>query len=365
MLYTTSDNSVLDGKGRIIFFSLPRFISDISQGSDCFICGAKPNTVPFNDEHILPDWILRRYKLHNRTITLPNGTQFRYGEFKIPCCVECNSTMGEKFEVPIRGIFSKGHEALSKELKENGPYRLFCWMSLIFLKTHLKDKYLKFDRDLRKGEMRIGELHSWEDLHHVHCIARAFYTGCELTPEVIGSVLVLPAKVMPHFESFDYGDLSFAQTMLLRIDETAIIAVLNDSQAAMTFFYEHLGKIGGPLSPLQLREIAVELASINIQLAERPSFSSDLNYLSEEYRMLAHRPNEWYVDNWQLEIRGKILHHVCQDMVKNMMPSTPERELILENLKTGRYTFLVDNDGKFIQNHMELVPPSSGTAQGN
>ena len=135
VLYTTTDNSVLDGKGRIIFFSLRRFISDVSEGNCCFVCGAPAGTVPFNDEHILPDWILRRFNLHNRTIKLPNGTQFRYGEFKIPCCAECNNTMGRKFETPLSEIFASGPKALSQHLKNEGPYRLFCSVALIFMKA--------------------------------------------------------------------------------------------------------------------------------------------------------------------------------------------------------------------------------------
>jgi hypothetical protein len=46
-----------------------RFIEDICLGDCCFICGAKPDEKPFNNEHILPDWVLRRYDLFARTIT--------------------------------------------------------------------------------------------------------------------------------------------------------------------------------------------------------------------------------------------------------------------------------------------------------
>jgi len=53
---------------RFLYFSLPRFISDICQGTDCFICGAKSTSAQFNDEHILPDWILRRYDLRDRAL---------------------------------------------------------------------------------------------------------------------------------------------------------------------------------------------------------------------------------------------------------------------------------------------------------
>jgi len=84
MLYNASDKSVPDSNGRVIFFSLTRFNSDISRGDDCFVCGAKPNAVPFNNEHVLPDWILRRFRLQGRSVTLPNGTHFQYGHFEIP-----------------------------------------------------------------------------------------------------------------------------------------------------------------------------------------------------------------------------------------------------------------------------------------
>jgi hypothetical protein len=78
---------------------------------------------------------------------------------------------------------------------------------------------------------------------------------------------VLPAKVRPHFEGFDFIDLTAAQTMLLCIGDVAIIAVFNDSQAALSVANEDLdSKIGGPLSPVQLRELTARLASINLQV---------------------------------------------------------------------------------------------------
>jgi hypothetical protein len=78
MFRKTEDGSVLTKDDRVVFFSCSRFITDVVQGNCCFICGARPGTVPFNDEHILPDWILRKFGLHDKTINLPNGGKFRY-----------------------------------------------------------------------------------------------------------------------------------------------------------------------------------------------------------------------------------------------------------------------------------------------
>lgn len=49
----TSDGSIVDQDSKVIFFSTRRFIDDICIGNCCFICGAKPENKPFNDEHVL------------------------------------------------------------------------------------------------------------------------------------------------------------------------------------------------------------------------------------------------------------------------------------------------------------------------
>jgi hypothetical protein len=352
MLFQTSDESVVDSKGRVIYFSLKRFIADIAQGSHCFLCGASPEAVPFNDEHILPDWILKRYGLHSRLITLPNGASFRYGSFKIPCCAECNKNMGQRVEQPIRDMFDKGCESFGEQLKLNGPWDLFCWMCWMFLKTHLKDTDLSFHLDTRKGEMKIGDMHSWEEMHHVHCMARSFYTGCNLKVDALGSLLVLPAKILPYGEQFDYCDLSFAQTMLLRIDDIAVIAVLNDSQASLSVVQETLKKIAGPLSPLQLREIMVRMAAINIHLAERPRFSSSLDLLTEAYEISGERPSEIRLEDMDHDRIGKMMYHICGPL----LVGHPDKAEILENLKTGHYTLLFDDKGGFAADNMDPVP---------
>ncbi|MBZ5570503.1 MAG: hypothetical protein LAO09_01320 [Acidobacteriia bacterium] len=354
----TADGSIKDSDGKIIFFSFDRFMSDIVRGNCCFICGVGPKDATFNDEHVLPDWLLRKYRLHDKSVTLPNGTQFRYGGFTVPCCARCNALMGEQFENPIRELFAKGSDEVNRELKENGPWRLFCWMCLIFVKTHLKDQSLNLHLDRRKGNEKIGELHDWGQLHHIHCMARSFYTGCELNAETMGSLLVVPAKVRSHYESFDYVDLSFARTMLLRIDEIAVIAVLDDSQGALNIFSEKLNMIGGPLSPLQAREIAAHFASINLQLAERTVFASEFDILTDKCTIVARRPHQLMLSDWNSEILGGIMHRICDEMLVVF----PNKDEISEQIKTGRRTFLVDDNGNFVTNSMELE--ENGSHQG-
>lgn len=110
------DGSVLDQSGRLIYISGERFHRDIVQGNCCFLCGNAPDKNKFTDEHIIPDWVLREYSLHNLKVTLPNGA-----------------------------------------------------------------------------------------------------TGAKLDPRLLGSMYILPAKIRPHYERFDYADFSHHKTMMIRL----------------------------------------------------------------------------------------------------------------------------------------------------
>jgi hypothetical protein len=354
VLTKMTDGSLIRDR-KVLYFSYDRFVQDIVQGNRCFMCGANPELVPFNNEHVIPDWLLKRYNLHGRVITLPNQTNFRYGRFKIPCCQKCNSELGAKVEMPMSQMFGKGFAAFAEQFQSEGPYHLFCWMSLLFLKTHLKDTGLAMHQDSRKGTQKIGELHSWSDLHHIHCIARSFYTNCSFRKEAIGSLLVLPAKTLPYTESFDYCDLSFAQTLLLRIDEIAVIAVFDDSCACVNVIQDLIQKINGPLSPLQLREIATHMAAINIHLSERPKFGSSIDGLTGEYEIGAEVPNEIKLVEWKSEILGQMMHYICG----SAMPEYDGKAQILENIKTGRHTFLHNDQGEFAADHMDPIPQTT------
>jgi hypothetical protein len=75
-----------------------------------FSRGAKPGTKEFNNEHVIPEWVLRDRDLHLRTITLPNSAAVMYGRFVVPCCKDCNEKMGVTFETPISAAFAEGYE---------------------------------------------------------------------------------------------------------------------------------------------------------------------------------------------------------------------------------------------------------------
>jgi hypothetical protein len=87
----TLDGSFVASDGRVVFVSAERFERDICVGGGCFICGAARDTRPFNDEHIIPEWVLRRFDLFDKKITLPNERPITYGHTGNTSCLAVRS----------------------------------------------------------------------------------------------------------------------------------------------------------------------------------------------------------------------------------------------------------------------------------
>lgn len=351
-LILATDGSVEDSAGKTLLFSVERFIEQIVKLSNCFICGATPTSTEFNDEHVLPDWILKRFELHSRLMTLPNQTYTKYKHLKVPCCRSCNSLMGGIFEGPLREMFELGYQGFLDALSKKSPAFLFDWLALIFLKMHLKDKNTRMYRDSRAGDGMIAELYDWTELHHIHCLCRRFYTGVHLHPSAAGSLLILPAKTQPHIENFDFLDLHMSQTIMLRIDDVAILSTLNDHCAGATVLNDRLQVIEGPLSPLQLRELAALLACANMDMTPRPRFFSEFDSVSGEGYIRGDDPFEFSLPEFRNDVFGPLLYRLCEDFFTRDVSET-----VKQHVKSGRWTFLTTEDGKFAHDSFDLIPP--------
>ena len=347
MWTVTDDGSVIAEDGKVMFFSTSRFITDICLGDCCFICGVGPQERQFNNEHVLPEWLLRRYDLFERTIILPNESEIRYDRYTVPCCTECNALMGEVVEQPISEVVQAGIDGINDFISNGSGLKMFVWMGLIYLKTHLKDRTLRYHRDARKGDAKIADEYEWEYLHHIHSVVRCFYTGCVVEPEVIGSFLSIPVNPQVASEKFDYGDLYLAQTMLLRLGDLALLAVLNDSGGAMSYFWQKLQRITGPVSELQLREIMIELAYLNLHLKERPTFLTGCDAKRKTCRIVGKRPGLELME-MDRRARGAMLRHAVRHALPSIRVAGKTDEEVEAAISAGTFTFLFDDNGQFI-----------------
>lgn len=56
--FLTSGGSILRPDGEFVFVHTVDFAETILMGENCFLCGCYPDGVKFNNEHVIPDWLL-------------------------------------------------------------------------------------------------------------------------------------------------------------------------------------------------------------------------------------------------------------------------------------------------------------------
>jgi len=344
-LRVTEDQSIEDEQGRVLFYSADRFLRDVAEGNCCFICGAAPGSVPFNDEHVVPDWILRRFRLHDKRITLPGGSELAYGQYKVPCCQSCNNRLGEAMEKPVAALFAKGYDAVVQHMKTEGPLLIFAWLNLIFLKTHLKDRNLLINRDRRVASGAIADLYDWPELHHIHCVARTFHTGAALDPKAAGSIFLFPAKTGSPLGDFDYADYYPGRALMLRLGDIGVACVLNDACAALNATMESLQKFTGPLAPLQWREVLAHFSYANILLKNRPRFHTTIDRHDGLLTISGDVPSQIEMLDFVAPDFGHILYSVLSSALDVVPFPEPEKTRAL--IREGKWGFLLDGDGRF------------------
>jgi hypothetical protein len=315
----------------------------LSSGKCCFICGAPPKSVEFNDEHVIPDWIIRRHGLSGERLISPDGSTQAYSRNKISCCRACNSRLGEQFERPIQELFATGYSAVADSARRFGPSFLLQWLSLIFLKTHLRDYRLRHNPDPRAGDLRtVGDLHpNIEKLRHIHHIARAHYTGAEITPSAWGSLFIIPAQTEGIGEPFDYADLSRPLAIMIRIGPTCLIACLADGCSALNLS-THSRRIRHPLTPPQARELLAHIALVPMSLKSPPEFFSTFS-ATGRLLIVGRPPATRELLQMPPEIRGRIIIRCLRGYFPETISDSEAREIA-----DGRRSFLFDMSGDHI-----------------
>lgn len=341
--------------GRVILMTCDQFVRTICNGNACFVCGVSPEEAEFNDEHIVPRWVLRRFGLFDKEITLPTGERRKYGGYRVQCCSKCNSLLGDQVETPVSQLLLGTYEEVCHRLEEpHAEELLFTWLSLLFLKIHLKDGKVPVHRDRRRGTSVIGDAYEWEVLHHIHAVARSPYTGARLHQGVVGSVCVYEVHTSGDREQYDYVNFTNEHTLAVQVGNIGIVAALTDAGAARIAWLKHLAAIDGPLNNIQLREVAAMLAVANANLVDRPVFGT---FSAEGHDpAIFCRPPSGQLGPYDPEEFGHALLFVVQQYVAKQfieVDGLREPSEVGRLISSGRVSFLFDEAGRLRRSSLE------------
>ncbi|RWI33315.1 MAG: hypothetical protein EOR30_32010 [Mesorhizobium sp.] len=337
------DGSTRDFAGQTIFFSFNRFRDEICKTGHCFVCGAAPSKW-FNNEHVFPNWMLRLCGIHGETLTLPNGQRVKYGTYKIPCCQGCNTKLAEIFETPVSKVIQGGYDGLIAYIKAGGYEQIAAWLALIFLKSHLRDFQNRVSLDQRQDLGVIGDDYDLNELHHIHAVARANTAGVDIDDKVFGTLVVLQVAPDAKPIAFDYCDNLAGRSMLLQIQDIALIYVLDDCGATAGMLSEQLKTLPDPISQIQLREVYARHLAANFHIKERPVFRTEFSGPDGRPRISATLPNLELLD-YQPSVFGGLLAGVLEDFADMFTVDGESGAGALRIISTGRVSFLFDENG--------------------
>lgn len=353
MYVDIESKNVVSDAGKILVYTVSNFIQSICESDNCFVCGAGRSEKEFNDEHIIPRWVLKRFSLFDEKITLPNGVPFQYGKYVIKCCSECNTFLGNNVESVIAtGLNGKYEESLVF-FNENREL-VFVWLCLLVTKTHLKDKFFKYD--MRKPN-KIGEMYNWESLHHIHCVARSVFTGCRINQSVIGTMLLFPCHQYENLESFDYMDRFDAGVVSVRLGGYFILAVLNDRGIVKELLKSRLDRITGPLQVIQARELFARACEANLRINDRPRYYTFKSRGESFLQIDTIRQSRISVSAFREDVLGAFMYGLIDKLL--VSSDNPvfgeETRLQREAVKNGQWTYLFDEEGRFLNGQLQFV----------
>ena len=339
--------------GKVLVFSINNFVETICNKDTCFICGVERDNASFNDEHVIPRWILKRYELFEKEIQLPNDKSFKYGKYKMPCCKSCNSLLGDNIENKVAEGFD-GDYADSLHFFNNNRELIFKWICLLYIKTHLNDRIFKYDF---KSDKKIGDNYDWEELHHIHCMARSIYTNINIKESVFGSMFIFPCLEFEEVEQYDYIDLYGTGTVLIRLGDFCIICVMNDSKVVSRLIENRTKRITGKLNFLQVRELFARVSYENLRIRDRPKYYTGIR-LKDNYVAIDSTINKKIgISPHNEEFFGTLMYKIVKDYLFNPKDNElkAKMEEQIEAIKNGQWTYLFDSEGKFLNDSLRII----------
>lgn len=204
----------------------------------CFLCGKlfdEDNELDKRtDEHVFPDWLLRKYNLRKQHLTLVNETSIRFNQLKIYCCKSCNNNfLNPNLETPVSNTVSKGYE----EFVKLDQQLIWQWTAKIMYGMLYRELSLQYDiRDRSKGFITTPELLKMIDyLHEFLQSIRVPFNFVDFKPWSIFVYEIYKAKD----DEFCYQSITNPNgtvVLSLQMGNIGLISCHNDFEVLQMFF---------------------------------------------------------------------------------------------------------------------------------
>ncbi len=315
-------------------YKLPRFIG-LQKLRRCFICNTVLNHKNYTLEHLIPQWIIRRFGLEEHTITFDHNVTIKYLDFVLPCCRECNCNLLSPIETSLYYAFSS-----SAHKPTQIPIDTFAvWSCKIFTGVHLYEAALqKYFTTHKKCSLRNIVP---KDLCRFYLrMLRGQVRITHINLDFPFTIFVFPTKLpRKQDERFDFQLARNLNALYLRLGRWSLLSRFDGGYLALygKHFFEPFFR--RRLAPLQVEELAAHFFTMAERQAHR------LLYVHRRYGKLEE------IEYLPVPLRRPfITPKTCDDFAYwfSYFTRVPASTLVTPN---HRRTFLLDDAG-----HLMNIP---------
>lgn len=210
--------------------------------STCFLCGCRLGTQNRTDEHVIPKWVQKRFRLADQQLHLLNGTTIPYRQLTIPCCRDCNNRFLQPIESKMSAAVYEGAQAVRVMDRRD----LFIWLGKIFYGLLYREMLLPWDRTVkRKGCITSKAVLQQYRMHHL--FLQAVRVPMQFSGFFPASILIVNTQEPddPRL-GWDFRDELRSMFIGCRMGKVGILGVLQDGGTQQPMF---------PLLKLETRKL--------------------------------------------------------------------------------------------------------------
>ena len=222
--------------------------------STCFLCGCRLGRKNRTNEHVIPKWVQKKFKLKDQKLNLLNGTTIPYRQLTIPCCRTCNN----KHLQPIEKRMSRAADQGPKEVRALARHDVFIWLGKMFYGLLYRELFLPWDRAGNyNAKITSKALLKQYEMHHL------FLQFVRLPMRFMGffpaSILIVNTHETddPRM-GWDFRDELRTMCIACRVGKVGFIGVLQDGGAQEPMF-QLLKLARRKLHPIQFDEVIAKV----------------------------------------------------------------------------------------------------------
>lgn len=262
----------------------------------CFLTG-KEISEENNRINVFPEWIMKRYDLHETPFTMLAENKVNYEALILPVSKIAFEAI-DNLEKEIEKAFTEGYEAVSKL----DQLKIFQWLTIRVYGILYNDLAYAYSKNIDSGNQYQLSPYYTNRIMSLHAMLQSLYIPMEMRTDMWSIAI---EKVKYSKDIFNYKDETKNLSTSLAMNDFGIIACLQDNGHNLKFNETIVNNLSGiNLHPIQFEELWCRFLYSNYLLRN----STNFKFETERDKIIVSNPDTAYsFEEWDDKIFSQVL----------------------------------------------------------